>query len=223
LALGHRPNANALTNAQTPEAKIKRQATRDTRGHNSTAGTAAAVQAARDPDVIKRRVATRRATVGFGPKRKFDPSREELDALYQTHSASEIAVIFGVGKTVVSKRIQEHGITLRDGQNGRHRKRKPMSLQQREILSRVASSRLGPLHPNYKGGPVTLICQNPDCPLPERQFVVVYARRNKAKYCSGSCRNRVLSRGRRVPTRWLQHHHPDRDQKVKSVRPCLVS
>src|SRR4051812_37236681 len=75
--LGHRPNSVALENAQTPQAKAKRQATRDAKGLNSTAGTLAAVQAARDPDVIKRRVATRRATGHFGPDRKFNPSKEE--------------------------------------------------------------------------------------------------------------------------------------------------
>lgn len=202
LVLGRRPNAVALKNAQTRPAKAKRQATRETKGLNSAAGTAAAVEAARKPEVVARRNATRRATGSFGPRRKFDPSREELDDLYQTHPMREIAKKYGVGETVVWKRIHEYGITFNDGIN--ENRGKPRSMDHRASLSRahkLSGRWLGENNPNYKGGPVTLVCQNPDCPLPDRKFTVVYARRETAKYCSARCRNKHLFQ-RETHPRW---------------------
>ncbi len=62
---GRRPSEAALTGAQTKNAKSQRQETRNLRGLNTAIGTAAAVAAARNPDVVARRTATRKANGWF--------------------------------------------------------------------------------------------------------------------------------------------------------------
>ena len=89
-----------------------------------------------------------------GPKRKFEPDPVELRNLYQTNSMRQIAEIYGVGETVVFKRIKEHCITL-EGFEGGHRKKtgKVFSKEHRERLSEAKKGLLvGTENPNWKGG-----------------------------------------------------------------------
>ena len=57
-----------------------------------------------------------------GPKRKFNPPKDELNELYQKLSMRAIADVYGVGETVVWKRIKEFGIKLK--KYGNHRKKR---------------------------------------------------------------------------------------------------
>lgn len=90
-----------------------------------------------------------------GPKRSFNPPKEELEALYQEMSGRKIADHYGVGETVVWKRLKEHGIALYGFQSGGHRKKtgREFTRQHRENLSKAHRGRwAGSKNPNWKGG-----------------------------------------------------------------------
>jgi hypothetical protein len=91
-----------------------------------------------------------------GPERTFNPSVRELKKLYQSRSMRQIAAHYGVGETVVWKRLHEHGITLKGFENGGHRKKagRVFSAEHRANLSKahLALNRRGERHPNWKGG-----------------------------------------------------------------------
>lgn len=92
-----------------------------------------------------------------GGRRDFDPSAHELRELYQAMSMAEIAKKYGVGETVVWKRLKEHGITLRDFESGGHRLKpgRVFSEAHRQAISRSMRGKTGPLNRNWKGGKAT--------------------------------------------------------------------
>lgn len=83
-----------------------------------------------------------------GPKRSFNPPARELAKLYKTMSLAKIAEHYGVGETVVWKRVKEHGIS------GNHRLTpKTFTPEHRVALSLVKRGRWsGDRNPNWKGG-----------------------------------------------------------------------
>lgn len=89
-----------------------------------------------------------------GGRRSFDPPKEELANLYQTMSMIEIAAHYGVGETVVWQRLKDHGIKLRDFENGGHRLKpgRIFSKEHRENIGRSMRGKIGPLNRNWKGG-----------------------------------------------------------------------
>lgn len=85
-----------------------------------------------------------------GPKRTFNPTREELDSLYQENSMWDIARKCGVSQSVVWKRIKEFGLVRKDG---RIKKYNARSLKHRINQSLSMEGRLaGDKNPNWKGG-----------------------------------------------------------------------
>lgn len=94
-------------------------------------------------------------TRGPGPKRTFTPSRDDLYNLYQKYSMKQIARMHHVGETVVWKRLKEHGIKLRDYEDGGHRKKpgRKFSRSHRRALSEANRGRwAGDKHPLWNGG-----------------------------------------------------------------------
>lgn len=90
-----------------------------------------------------------------GGRRTFKPSAEELSALYQQHSMRELSRIYDVGETVVWKRLKEFDITLRDYEDGGHRKKpgKTFTEAHKEALSNAhKGKRRGSNNHNWKGG-----------------------------------------------------------------------
>lgn len=85
-----------------------------------------------------------------GPARTFNPSREELNELYQTHSMAAIAEKFGVGETVVWKRIKEFGLVRTDGRKKRYRSRSRSHSLNISLSHRGKWA--GDKNPNWKGG-----------------------------------------------------------------------
>ncbi len=73
-----------------------------------------------------------------GPRR-FDSPDDELRDLYQRMSMREVAEHYGVGETVVWKRVKEHGITL-EGMDSHGHRRKPAPFTD-EHLAKMASAR----------------------------------------------------------------------------------
>lgn len=92
-----------------------------------------------------------------GGRRDFDPPKDELTELYQTLSMAQIAEKFGVGQTVVWKRLNDHGIKLRDFENGGHRLKpgRIFSEDHRKKISQSMRGKVGPLNRNWKGGKAT--------------------------------------------------------------------
>jgi|GEM_PF-2142505 len=86
-------------------------------------------------------------------KRRFDPPKAELEALYRRMSMAKIAEHYGVGETAIFMRLKEHGIggiTRSDRLSG-----KPKSLEHRLSMSRSALAsgvRAGARNGNWKGG-----------------------------------------------------------------------
>jgi hypothetical protein len=82
------------------------------------------------------------------------PPRDELEAEYQNHSMRQIAEKYGVGETVVWKRLKEFGIKLHDYENGGHRLKpgRIFSVEHRRNISRSMRGKVGPLNRNWKGG-----------------------------------------------------------------------
>jgi hypothetical protein len=91
-----------------------------------------------------------------GPARTFEPPARELKKLYQRLSMKQIAEHYGVGETVVWKRLKEHGIELKGFEDGGHRKKpgRIFSDEHRANISKahLALNRRGENHPNWKGG-----------------------------------------------------------------------
>ena len=86
--------------------------------------------------------------------KRFDPPRDELNMLYQQMSMRKIADHYGVGETVVWKRLKEHGIALDEYGNHRLRKNRVFSEQHLANLrkSRKEKRTFGAANPNWKGG-----------------------------------------------------------------------
>ena len=97
---------------------------------------------------ISRRVA--------GGQREFKPDREEPHALYQEMGIRRIARRYGVGQTVVFKRLKELGITVKDYEDGGHRKKpgRLFSESHKKALSAAHRAReaKGPKASNWRGG-----------------------------------------------------------------------
>lgn len=92
---------------------------------------------------------------GPGSRRTFQPERTELEELYQKHSMKQIARLYNVGETIVWKRLKEYGITLRDYEDGGHRKKpgREFSREHRTNLSKVQRGRwAGENNPHWRGG-----------------------------------------------------------------------
>lgn len=87
-------------------------------------------------------------------RRTFDPTREELHAMYQSKSMREIAEELGVGETVVFKRLKEHGISLKD--HGNHRLKTGRQFSESHIAAMKEAHRKNPKrgadNPAWKGG-----------------------------------------------------------------------
>jgi len=121
-----------------------------------------------------------------GGTKSFFISKNELEELYQKYSMNQIAVILGVGETVVFKRIKEYGIVLQGSENGGHRNAKGKVFSDEHVknlsLCRIGKN-LAADNPNWKGGMVSLTCQQ--CGNP---YHVIPARKEKSKYCSNACK-----------------------------------
>jgi 5-methylcytosine-specific restriction endonuclease McrA len=85
-----------------------------------------------------------------GPKKSFNPPKEELDALYATKSMAQIAAFYGVGETVVFTRLKAHGI------GGISRSARMIGVRKSaEHVAKLRERRLvqvGDKNPNWKGG-----------------------------------------------------------------------
>jgi len=120
-----------------------------------------------------------------GPKRTFNPNPKELSDLYQQMSMKCIAEHYGVGETVVFKRIKEHGITL-EGVKGGHRCKTGIEFteEHKNNLSKALTGKLaGKDNPNWKGGEVEKICGW--C-----GDVFLVRNGSDAKYCSYRCKGK---------------------------------
>ncbi len=85
-----------------------------------------------------------------GPKRKFNPPVEELRELYEKMSMKAIAQHYGVGETVVFKRIKEYGfkrISRSERLTG-----KPKSPDHIEKMREAGRKLVGENNPNWRGG-----------------------------------------------------------------------
>lgn len=89
-----------------------------------------------------------------GGRRAFDPPKAILDELYQTKSMADIAKHFGVGETVVFKRLKEHGITLKQHINHRLKPGRVFTESHKAKIAEAAKAReaRGSKNPNWKGG-----------------------------------------------------------------------
>jgi 5-methylcytosine-specific restriction endonuclease McrA len=90
-----------------------------------------------------------------GPSREFHIDRDTLHALYQEKSMKQIARMHNVGETVVWNRLKEFGITLKDFEDGGHRKKpgRVFSPEHRERMSEARTGkRAGENSPRWKGG-----------------------------------------------------------------------
>jgi 5-methylcytosine-specific restriction endonuclease McrA len=86
-------------------------------------------------------------------KRRFDPPKSDLETMYQTMSMQEIAKHYGVGETVVWKRLKEHGVVLKDFVNHRLKPGREFSVEHRKALSVALTGRwAGDKNPNWKDG-----------------------------------------------------------------------
>lgn len=90
------------------------------------------------------------------PKRTFEPPVDELRSLYKTMSMAEIAKHYGVGETVVFKRLDDYGI--KKISRSERLTGKPKSLEHRLSMSRSALAsgvRAGRRNGNWKGGKIS--------------------------------------------------------------------
>lgn len=90
-----------------------------------------------------------------GGVKSFIPDPKELEALYQKHSMKQVARLYGVGETVVWKRLKQYGIKLKDHEDGGHRKKRgrAFSLEHRQNLSKAHRGRwAGDKNPHWNGG-----------------------------------------------------------------------
>lgn len=90
-----------------------------------------------------------------GGVRTFNPPKSELYDLYQENTMKQIANIYGVGETVVWTRLREHGIVLKDHEEGGHRikRGRVFSPEHRAAMSRARTGKYGgDKSPRWKGG-----------------------------------------------------------------------
>lgn len=94
------------------------------------------------------------AALKRGSRRAFDPPKEVLESLYQTKSMREIAEHFGVGETVVFKRLKEHDIELKEHKNHRLKPGRIFTDEHKANIRKSLISRAayGEKNPNWKGG-----------------------------------------------------------------------
>jgi len=91
-------------------------------------------------------------------RKSFDPGKEKLELMYQKMSMRKIADKFGVGETVVWKRLKEYGIKLKDHEKGGHRLKKGKKFSDKHLENlRKANAKnrgkyVGKNNPNWKGG-----------------------------------------------------------------------
>lgn len=90
-------------------------------------------------------------------KRKFVPDRDQLEKMYQSNTMAQLAAFYGVGETVVWRRIHEYGIKLKGNEdNPRKRPKQPFSPEHLQALRTVGMSRrgrwAGENNPNWQGG-----------------------------------------------------------------------
>lgn len=86
-----------------------------------------------------------------GPKRTFNPDREEFAGLYKRMSMKAIAEHYNVGETVVFKRVREFGLKRISRANRLTGKKK--SPEHVQNMREAMKGRLsGPDNPNWKGG-----------------------------------------------------------------------
>ncbi len=85
-----------------------------------------------------------------GPKKSFDPPKEELVALYATKSMAQIAAFYGVGESVVFTRLKAHGI----GGISRSARLSGVckSAEHVEKMRNRITDQSGDKNPNWKGG-----------------------------------------------------------------------
>lgn len=89
-------------------------------------------------------------------KRSFFVEKAELESMYQSQPMAKIAEHFGVGETVIWKRIHEYGIKL-DGYETTPRKR-PKEFTESHLLAMKAAGLarrgkwVGENNPNWRGG-----------------------------------------------------------------------
>lgn len=87
-----------------------------------------------------------------GPSRSFNPSKEELNDLYQRMTLLEIAKRYGVGETAVWNRVKEHGIAV-EGRKLGHRGLHVRTRRHKEAQSIARRGRwAGEKNPHWKGG-----------------------------------------------------------------------
>lgn len=89
-------------------------------------------------------------------QRRFVVDKDQLASMYQTQTLKQIADHFGVGETVVWKRVHEYGIKL-EGYEDSPRKRPKVLTEAHKQALRVAGVErrgkwLGEKNPNWRGG-----------------------------------------------------------------------
>lgn len=90
-----------------------------------------------------------------GPKRGFNPPKEELEALYGRMSMADVAKHYGVGETVIFHRIRDYGIPIIN--RSKRLTGRPKTLAHRIAMSKSKIGlQMGENHPNWKGGITSL-------------------------------------------------------------------
>jgi transposase len=85
-----------------------------------------------------------------GPKKQFDPPKEELERLYASMSMRKIAAHYGVGETVIFMRLKQHGIGgISRSQRLQEYKRTP---EHQAAINKARPIQRGADNPNWKGG-----------------------------------------------------------------------
>jgi 5-methylcytosine-specific restriction endonuclease McrA len=89
-------------------------------------------------------------------RRTFEIDRETLESLYQEHTLKRIAEMYGVGETVVHKRVHEYGIKLKGYENSPRKRPKPFSESHKQAIKAAGlesrGKRTGEKAGNWKGG-----------------------------------------------------------------------
>ena len=107
--------------------------------------------------------AVRQKLIAFGIDRRsrkewgyrFQPPRDELYELYQTKSMKQISEHYGVGETVVWKRLHEYGIKLEGWEDGGHRRKtgREFTPEHRDNLAKAhVGQHAGAKNPNWRDG-----------------------------------------------------------------------
>lgn len=111
-----------------------------------------------NPEIVRRTL--HRHQIPLRPangKRSFDPPADELKGLYQEFTLREIARRYGVGQTVVFKRLKEHGIRVQGHEEKGHiTKQREFTPEHLANLRGAAKARrgkyVGEKSPTWKGG-----------------------------------------------------------------------